>query len=76
MDLLSASVGPLTGAIETVAASIGSGAVIGGFFGGIEGGLLPRPRNQAERNAVIGTYVGGFVALAFLGADILRERFV
>jgi hypothetical protein len=77
MDPLAvASVGPLTSLVEAVAASIGSGAVIGGFLGGIEGGLSRRPRAESERRAVVGSYGGGVASLAFLAIDIVRKHFV
>jgi len=69
-------VGPLTGAVEAVATSIGSGVVIGGFFGGIESGLSPPSPIGLERKAALGSYAGGFVSLVLLLADIVWKHFV
>jgi len=76
MDLLLASVGPLTGAAEAVASSIGSGVVIGGFFGGTEVGPSPRSYGRLQRRAALGSYAGGFLSLLLLLADIVGKHFV
>jgi hypothetical protein len=75
-DVLFAAVGPLTNFVEAVAGSIGSGVLVGGFLGGMESGLLGRPRRGSERKALMGSYIGGFASLAALAIDILMRHFV
>jgi hypothetical protein len=76
MDLVFANVGPLTSVTEAVAASIGSGAVIGGFLGGIDGVLSRRPREESERRAALGSLAGGLGSLCLLAVDIVEKHFV
>jgi hypothetical protein len=61
---------------EALAASIGSGLVVGGFVGGASSFAWTRSPVESEKWALIGGYVGALVALASLGIDIVRERFV
>jgi hypothetical protein len=75
-DVLLASIGPVTSFVEAVAGSIGSGLLIGGFLGGIGGGLLGRLKPGSERKALTGSYIGGLVSLGTLAIDILMRRFV
>jgi hypothetical protein len=71
-----ASVGPATGLFESLAASIGAGAVVGGFAVGGASFALTRSRARSEGNAVGGGYFGGLVSLFALVFDILRRHFV
>jgi hypothetical protein len=64
------------GVLEALAASIGSGVVVGGFVGGAGNFAWTRSRMASEKWALIGTYLGGFVGLGLLAFDIVRERFV
>jgi hypothetical protein len=73
---LFASAGPLTEALGKLAASIGAGAVVGSFVGGIGAFAFSRSREQLERWPVTGGYVGGGSALFLLAVDILKEHFV
>jgi hypothetical protein len=73
---LFASAGPVTGAFQELAASIGSGLVVGSFVVGVGGFASRRSREQVERSAVTGGYSGGGVALVLLAFDILRKHFV
>jgi hypothetical protein len=75
MHLL-ASTGLFTGILEAVATAIGAGLVVGGFAAGIEGVASRRSRQEAERNATFGGYVGGLTGLALLALDTLGKRFV
>jgi hypothetical protein len=76
MDLLVASVGPLTGAVEAIAASLGAGLVIGAFVGGFEVGLLTGKRHKSERDAVTGSYIGGVISLVIPTIDMVVKSFV
>ena len=62
--------------LETLAASIGSGLVVGGFVGGAWSFACTRSRAESERWALIGSYVGGLAALVSLAVDIMEKRFV
>jgi hypothetical protein len=73
---LFASAGPLTGAFEELATSIGAGAVVGSFVAGIGAFASRRSRERLERWPVTGGYVGGVLALLLLAVDILKEHFV
>jgi len=73
---LFASAGPLTGAFEELATSIGAGAVVGSFVAGICAFASSRSRERLERWPVTGGYVGGGLALLLLVVDILKEYFV
>jgi hypothetical protein len=73
---LFASAGPLTGAFEELATSIGAGVVVGSFVAGIGAFASRRPRERLERWPVTGGYVGGGLALLLLVVDILKEHFV
>jgi hypothetical protein len=61
---------------EVLAASIGSGLVVGGFAGGAGSFARTRSRVVSEKWALIGSYVGGLAALTSRGLDSLWERFV
>jgi hypothetical protein len=73
---LFASAGPLTGAFEELATSIGAGVVVGSFAAGIGAFASGRSRERLERWPVTGGYVGGGLALFLLIVDILRKHFV
>lgn len=73
---LIAAAGPLTGAFEELATSIGAGAVVGSFVAGIGAFTSRRSRERLEQWPVTGGYVGGGLALLLLFVDILREHFV
>ena len=61
---------------EALAASIGSGLVVGGFIGGVSSLAWTRSRTASEKWALIGGYLGGLVALISLAIDIVEKRFV
>lgn len=71
-----AATGPLTGAFEELATSIGAGAVVGSFAAGIGAFASSRSRERLEQWPVTGGYLGGGLALALLIIDILEEHFV
>jgi len=74
--MLFAGVGIATGAFEVLAATIGSGLVVGSFTGGLLTIAASRSRRRAEELALIGGYFGGLLALLGLAVDILEKRFV
>jgi hypothetical protein len=65
-----------TGVFEALAASIGSGLVVGGFIGGAGSFAWTRSRPMSEKWALLGSYVGGLAALISLAVDIVEKRFV
>lgn len=73
---ISSRVVSVTRVLEALAASIGSGLVIGGFIGGAGSFAWTRSRTVSEEWALIGGYVGGLVALASPAVDIVVKRFV
>lgn len=76
MPDLFASTGPLTGAFEQIATSIGSGIVVGSFAAGLGSIVWNGSRRDSEEVALIGGYVGGLVAMVSLAIDMLVKRFV
>jgi hypothetical protein len=74
--MLLAGVGIATGAFEVLAATIGSGLIVGSFVAGLLTIALGCTRNRAERWVLNGGYLGGLLALLGLTVDILEKRFV
>jgi len=68
--------GPGTRLLAALAASIGFGLVIGGFLAGATSFASTRSQKLAERWSLIGSYLGGFFALAVRAFDILVKSFV
>lgn len=71
-----ASAGSATAFMEALASSIGAGAVVGGFVGGLTSFLSGRPTSEPEERALRYGYFGGLVGLVLLAADILEKSFV
>lgn len=76
MAHLFASVGSATAGMEALASSIGAGALIGGFLGGLARVALDRSLAESEEEALRGGYVGGVAGLMALAFDILGKYFV
>jgi hypothetical protein len=70
-----ASAGIATGAFEVLAATIGSGLVVGSFIGGLST-VVGRPRGHIEERALRGGYFGGSLALLGLVIDIVAKCLV
>lgn len=70
-----ASAGIATGAFEVLAATIGSGLVVGSFVGGLST-IAPRSRGRIEERALRGGYFGGLLALLGLVVDIVAKCLV
>jgi hypothetical protein len=66
----------ITRGFEALAASIGSGLVVGGFVGGAGSFARTRSRRVSEKWALIGSYLGGLAALISLAIDIVGKHFV
>lgn len=71
-----ASAGSATAVMEAIASSIGAGAVVGGFAGGLISFVSGQPTSESEKHALRYGYFGGLVGLALLTADILEKSFV
>jgi hypothetical protein len=74
-DLLEGVVS-VTRGFEALAASIGSGLVVGGFVGGAGSFAWTRSRKVSEKWALVGGHVGGLAALISLAIDIVGKHFV
>jgi hypothetical protein len=76
MPHLFARAGFATSVVETLAASIGAGLVVGGFAGGVISLITSGSLDRSERGALRGSYFGGAIGLFALGFDILVKCFV
>ncbi len=65
-----AQFGPLTSLIESAAAAVGAGMVLGSFGLGLQGFLLQSSRQVLEARAVRGGYVGGMAGVVIMITDI------
>jgi hypothetical protein len=66
----------ITRGFEALAASIGSGLVVGGFVGGAGSFARTRSRRASEKWALVEGHVGGLAALISLAIDIVEKHFV
>jgi hypothetical protein len=57
--------------LESVAAAVGAGVVLGSVYSGIRGLLQRSPLREIERGALSGGYFGGAVGAALVVVDIL-----
>ena len=65
--VLAAGIGPASSVLETIAASVGAGLVLGGFVAGVAGLLMGvRPTRDQLSDA---GYLGGLFALAIVLVD-------
>ena len=64
-----ASVGSATAALEALAASIGAGAIVGGFLAGLASFAVGRTLPKSEEEALRGSYLGGLIGLVALIID-------
>jgi hypothetical protein len=64
------AVGPLTSLLETAAAAVGAGILLGGFAMGLRGTALAWSVPRLEARAVEGGYIGGGFGGAAMIADI------
>lgn len=68
-----AAVGPATGLLEALAAAIGSGMVIGGFFAGIVAGwLMSRRGVDLDNRVLVCGYIGGALGVLALTSDWIK----
>ena len=69
--MMLAQIGPLTALLESAAAAVGAGAVLGSVSMGFRGLLRRRPLRDVERGALSGGYLGGAIGAAIALVDIL-----
>jgi hypothetical protein len=55
--------------LEALAASIGAGAIVGGFLAGLASFAVGRALPESEEEALRGSYLGGLVGLVLLVID-------
>lgn len=65
-----AQFGPVTSLIEGVATAVGAAMILGGFIVGLYGVARGRPRAMIEAAALDAAYIGGFVGVFAVAADI------
>lgn len=66
-----AQIGPLTSLIESAAAAVGAGMLLGSFALGIQGLLRKLSAQGLERWALRGGYFGGVAGVLVILADIM-----
>ena len=67
--MLLAQIGPLTALLETVAAAVGAGMLLGGFLAGTVGIVRRWPKRRFDRSVLLSSYGGGAFATAFVLVD-------
>jgi hypothetical protein len=65
-----AQIGPLTGLLESFAAAVGAGMLLGGFAAGLVALIRGWPRRLFDRSVLESSYAGGAVAIIVILADI------
>jgi hypothetical protein len=70
-QILSASVGPTTAAVESIAASVAAGLLLGAFAVGALGTLCRWSAADRDRAAVHASYLGGLVTLVAIARDLV-----
>jgi hypothetical protein len=65
-----AQIGPFTAMLESVAAAVGAGVVLGSVYSGLRG-LRRSPLREIERGALSGGYFGGAIGAVLVVVDIL-----
>lgn len=65
-----AQLGPFTSLIESAAAAVGAGMVLGSFGLGLQGFFLRSSRQALEARALQGGYVGGAAGVVIMITDI------
>jgi hypothetical protein len=68
---MAAQIGPVTSLIEGVATAVGATMILGGFVVGLYGVSRGRPRTMIEAAALDAAYIGGFVGVLAVVADIM-----
>lgn len=66
-----AQIGPVTSAVEALAAVVGVGIVLGGFAMGVLRVMSKRPRAEVEGQILTAGYVGGLVGFGSVLLDLL-----
>lgn len=65
-----AQIGPLTRLLETGAAAVGAGMLLGGFAAGAVGLAMGWPRREFDRWVLLSSYGGGVLAMGLVIVDI------
>lgn len=68
--MLLAQIGPLTSLMESTAAAVGAGMLLGGFLTGLVGLIRAWPRRQFDARVLWYGYAGGVGAAVVMLADI------
>jgi hypothetical protein len=66
-----AQIGPLTAMLESAAAAVGAGVVLGSVYSGLRCLLRRGPLREVERGALSGGYFGGAIGAVLVLVDIL-----
>jgi hypothetical protein len=69
--LVLAEIGFATSFLEAAATAVGYGAVMGGFVASGVGMVTGRARKDLEANALRAGFIGGFVGMLCLCADLI-----
>ena len=63
--------GPFTIALETLAAAVGAGILLGGFSIGVCRLMAGRPRRELDVHVLTDGYFGGGIGVVFVLLDLL-----
>lgn len=69
--MLLAQIGLLTGSLEAVAATVGSGLLLGSFAIGTGRLLLGHPRSVLEAHVLTDGYSGGLLSIRLILVDLV-----
>jgi hypothetical protein len=69
--VLLSQIGPLTSLMESVAAAVGAGALLGAFLIGAYGSFSGWSRGELEARAISDGYAGGVLATLFVVLDLV-----
>lgn len=66
-----AQIGPFTALLESAAAAVGAGVVLGSVYSGLRGLLRRRPLRDVERGALSSGYLGGAIGAVMAIVDVI-----
>lgn len=64
-----AQIGPLTSLLESSAAAVGAGMLVGGFLTGLAGVVRGWPRRRLDAHVLLYGYGGGVVGVGVMFVD-------